>query len=113
MRIGPSEPKRITFCARHFFKRLQIAYTKQFTAELMDVSGLWNLNDLFCNVVIVDKRTTIQLNISQNFIFNTYMIAPTSEYMRKSVFICTSNIHLLLPWRVTSCMQHTTIYGTT
>ena len=29
---------------RHFFERLQIACTKPFTAVLMDVSGLWDLN---------------------------------------------------------------------
>ena len=45
MGIGLSEPKRATFCARHFFERLRIACTKPFTAELMDVSGLWDLNE--------------------------------------------------------------------
>ena len=40
MGIHPGEPKRTTFCARHFFERLRIACTKTFTAELMDVSGL-------------------------------------------------------------------------
>ena len=45
MGIYPGEPKRITFYARHFFECLQIACTKPFTAELMDVSGLWNLNN--------------------------------------------------------------------
>ena len=39
MGIGPREPKRATFCARHF------ACTKTFTAELMDVSRLWGLNE--------------------------------------------------------------------
>ena len=45
MGVHPGEPKRTTFCARHFFERLRIACTKKFTAELMDVSGLWNLNE--------------------------------------------------------------------
>ena len=45
MGIGLSEQKRATFCARHFFECLQIACTKPFTAELMDVSGLWDLNE--------------------------------------------------------------------
>ena len=31
--------------ARHFFKRLRIECTKAFTAELMNVSGLWDLNE--------------------------------------------------------------------
>ena len=44
MGIHPGEPKRATFCARYFFERLRIACTKTFTAELMDVSGLWDLN---------------------------------------------------------------------
>ena len=34
-----------SFCVRHFFKRLRIAYTKVITAELMDNSGLWDLNE--------------------------------------------------------------------
>ena len=33
----------MTFYVRHFFKRLQIACTKPFTAELVDVSGLWDV----------------------------------------------------------------------
>ena len=37
--------KVIHFCARHFFDRLRMAYTKTFTVELMDVSGSWNLNE--------------------------------------------------------------------
>ena len=45
MGIGPREPKIPTFCARHFFECLRIACTKTFTAELMDVSGLWDLNE--------------------------------------------------------------------
>ena len=45
MGIHPGEPKRTTFCVRHFFERLRIACTKTFTAELMDVSGLWDLNE--------------------------------------------------------------------
>ena len=44
MVIGVSEPKCATFCARHFFEHLQTACTKLFTAELMDNSGLWDLN---------------------------------------------------------------------
>ena len=38
MGIGPREPKHATFCARHFFERLQMACTKTFTVELTDVS---------------------------------------------------------------------------
>ena len=45
MGIHPGEPKRTTFCAKHFFERLQIACTKLFTAEPMDVSELWGLNE--------------------------------------------------------------------
>ena len=45
MGIHPGEPKRPTFCTRHFFEHFQIACTKRFTAELMDVSGLWDVND--------------------------------------------------------------------
>ena len=45
MGIHRGEPKRTTFYVRYFFERLRITYTKPFTAELMDVSGLWNLND--------------------------------------------------------------------
>ena len=45
MGIHPGEPKRPTFYARHFFEHLQIACTKRFTAELMDVSRLWDLNE--------------------------------------------------------------------
>ena len=45
MGIGLSEPRCPTFCARHFFERLRIACTKPFTAELMDVSGLCDLNE--------------------------------------------------------------------
>ena len=45
MGIGPSEPKCPTFCARHFCARLRTACTKVFTAELMDVSGLWDMNN--------------------------------------------------------------------
>ena len=33
------------FRVSHFFERLQIAYTKRFTMELMDVSRLWYLNE--------------------------------------------------------------------
>ena len=44
MEIHPGEPKCTTFYARYFFECLQIACTKTFTAELMDVSRLWNLN---------------------------------------------------------------------
>ena len=44
MGIGLSKPKRATFCARHFFERLRIACTKPLTAELMNVSGLWDFN---------------------------------------------------------------------
>ena len=45
MGIHPGEPKCTTFYVRHFFECLRIACTKPFTAELMDVSGLWNLNN--------------------------------------------------------------------
>ena len=45
MGIGLSEPRRPTFYARHFFECLQIACIKQFTAELMDDSRLWDLNE--------------------------------------------------------------------
>ena len=34
-----------TFCARYFFELLRIACTKAITAELMDVSRLWDLNE--------------------------------------------------------------------
>ena len=44
MGIHPGKPKRPSFCTRHYFVRLQIACTKRFTVELMDVSGLWDLN---------------------------------------------------------------------
>ena len=44
MGIHSGEPKRTIFYMRHFFEHLQMACTKQFTAELMDVSGLWDLN---------------------------------------------------------------------
>ena len=44
MGIHQGEPKRATFCVRYFFERLRIACTKIFTAELMDVSRLWDLN---------------------------------------------------------------------
>ena len=46
MGIHPREPKRTTFCARHFCDHLQTACTKAITAELMNVSGLWDLNEL-------------------------------------------------------------------
>ena len=46
MGIGPREPRLPTFCARHFFERLRTACTKTVTAELMDVSGLWALNEI-------------------------------------------------------------------
>ena len=39
------EPKPATSCVRYFFERLRIACTKMFTAKLMDVSGLWDLNE--------------------------------------------------------------------
>ena len=45
MGIGPWEPRCATFCLRHFFEHLQMACTKTFTAELMDVSRLWSLNE--------------------------------------------------------------------
>ena len=45
MGIYPGEPNRTTSYARHFFECLQIACTIPFTAELMDVSGLWSLNE--------------------------------------------------------------------
>ncbi len=45
MGIGPREPKFPTFCARYFFERLQIACTKTATAELLNVSRLWGLNE--------------------------------------------------------------------
>ena len=45
MGISPSEHKCTTFCARHIFEHLQIAYTKAFTAELMNVPGLWGLKE--------------------------------------------------------------------
>ena len=45
MGIGPREPKLPTFCARHLFVRLRMACTKTFTAKLMDVLGLWDLNE--------------------------------------------------------------------
>ena len=44
MGIHPGEPKHTTFYERYFFEHLQIACTKPFTVELMDVSGLWDLN---------------------------------------------------------------------
>ena len=58
MGIGLSKPKRATFCTRQFFERLRIACTKPFTVELMDVSGLWDLNkkkveELLCLLVFV------------------------------------------------------------
>ena len=34
-----------SFCVRHFFERLRIACAKAITAELMDISGLWDLNE--------------------------------------------------------------------
>ena len=39
------KPKHTTFYTRHFFERLRIAYIKLFIAELVDVSGLYNLNE--------------------------------------------------------------------
>ena len=45
MEISPREPKLPTYCARHCFERLWMACTKTFTAELMDVSRLWDLNE--------------------------------------------------------------------
>ena len=45
MGISPREPEIPNFCARHFFEHLQIACTKMLTTELMDVSGLWDLNE--------------------------------------------------------------------
>ena len=45
MGIHLGEPKRATFCAKHFFKRLRIACTKTFTVELMDVSELQDSNE--------------------------------------------------------------------
>ena len=45
MGIYPGEPKHPTFCARHFFERLRIACTKIFTTELVDVSGLQDLDE--------------------------------------------------------------------
>ena len=45
MEIHLGEPKRTNFCARHFFERLRIACTKTFSAELMDVSRLWDLSE--------------------------------------------------------------------
>ena len=50
MGIHPGEPKCTTFYMRHFFEHLQIACTKLFTAELMDVSGLWYLNKKSCSI---------------------------------------------------------------
>ena len=44
MGIGPSKPKCTTFYMRHVCECLQIACTETFTAELVDVSGLWDLN---------------------------------------------------------------------
>ena len=44
MGISPSEPRCPTFCTKFFFEHLQMACTKPFTVELMDVSGLWDLN---------------------------------------------------------------------
>ena len=32
-------------CVRHFFKHLRMACTKTFTAELIDVSKLWDFNE--------------------------------------------------------------------
>ena len=45
MGIGPSKPRCPTVCAIHSFDCLRIACTKPFTAELMDVSGLCDLNE--------------------------------------------------------------------
>ena len=45
MRISPRKPKYPTFCVRNFFEYLPIACTKTFTTELMDVSGLWDMNE--------------------------------------------------------------------
>ena len=45
MGIHLGEPKRTTFCEMHFFEHLRMACTKTFTAELMDVSGLRDLNE--------------------------------------------------------------------
>ena len=45
MGSGPSEPKCTTFYTRHFCECLRIACTKMFTAELTDVSRLWDLNE--------------------------------------------------------------------
>ena len=38
-------PRFPTFCARHFCERLQIACTEALAVELMNVSGLWDLNE--------------------------------------------------------------------
>ena len=46
MGIHPREPKCTTFCARHFYERLQTACTKAIAAELVNVSMLWDLNVL-------------------------------------------------------------------
>ena len=46
MGIHPREPKCPTFCARHFCDRLQRGCTEALAVELMNVSGLWDLNEL-------------------------------------------------------------------
>ena len=62
MGIGPREP---TFCARHFFECLRIACTKTFTMELMDVSGLQDLNKetveelLYLSVFVWSPRSEV------------------------------------------------------
>ena len=45
MGIHPGEPKHATICVRYFFKHLRIACTNTFTAEFMDVSEVWDLNE--------------------------------------------------------------------
>ena len=58
MGIHPEEHKCPTFCTRHFCERFQVACTKALAAELMNVSGLWDLNkqkveELLCLLVFV------------------------------------------------------------
>ena len=65
MGIHPVEPERATFFVRHLFERVQIVCTSTFTTELMDVSGLWGLNEkkveelLYLSVFVWSPRSDV------------------------------------------------------
>ena len=86
MGIHPREPKRTTFCVRHFCERLQTACTKAITAELMNVNGEGNVEWF--------KSRLVAKGYSQNGDLTL------RRYSRLLYVFCQFELHWLLLYRI-------------